>query len=161
MSVQLTSVSEYLRIRVASSQCRPHRYTTWQLSFDRLRIHSPQAVALLQHCVFLHYDGIAQAIFQNAAVHVESSFDHEPNYLRNAKDLLGLFLTSGAWDTWKFLKVLSEIRSYSLIDFDDEAKVYSIHPFVHDWICGTMSIVEATRASAVYPWDVGQLEVWV
>ena len=34
-------------------------YTTWQLSFDRLRIHSPQAVALLQHCAFLHYDGIS------------------------------------------------------------------------------------------------------
>ena len=47
-------------------------YTTWQLSFERLRTHSVQAATFLQYCVFLHHDGISQAIFQNAAVDIES-----------------------------------------------------------------------------------------
>jgi len=126
------------------------RFTpTWQLSFDRLRTQSAQAATFLQYCAFLHHVGISQAIFQNSAIHIESSFaDQEPDSLSNAKDFLGLFLTSGAWDTRKFLKILSEIRSYSLIDFDDKAKMYSIHPLVHDWIRTTISDGEATRVSA-------------
>ena len=123
-------------------------YTTWQLSFDRLRTHSVQAATFLQHCAFLHHEGISRAVFQNAAAHIESSFaDQEPNSLSKAKDLLGLFLTSGTWDTRKFLKILSEIRSYSLVDFNDKVKVYSIHPLVHDWIRATMAHGEATRVS--------------
>ena len=124
-------------------------YTTWQLSFERLRTHSAPAATFLQHCAFLHYDGIFQEIFQKAAVVIEWSFpDHEPDSVSDAKDFLGLFITSGAWDTRKFLNIISEIRSYSLIDFDDKANLYSIHPLVHDWIRATMSYGDATRASA-------------
>ena len=86
---------------------------TWQISLERLRTHSVQVATFLQQCAFLHHHGISQAIFQNDAVNIELAFaDQEPNSLANAKDLLGFFLTSGAWDTWKFLKILSKIRSY-------------------------------------------------
>ena len=123
-------------------------YTTWQLSFEWLRTRAPLAATFLRHCVFLHHAEISQAIFQNATANIELPFaDQEPNSLSTAKDLLGLFLTSGAWDTRKFLKILSEIRSYSLIDFDDHANTFSIHPLVHDWIHATMTHGEATRAS--------------
>ena len=123
-------------------------YTTWQLSFERLRTHSAQAATFLQHCAFLHHDGISQAIFQNAAANIESfADDQESNSLSDAKDFLGLFLTSGTWDTRKFLGIISDIRSYSLIDFDDKAEVCSIHPLVRDWIRVTMSHGVATRAS--------------
>jgi len=81
---------------------------------------------------------------------LELSFaDQEPNSLSNAKDFLGLFVMSGAWDTQKFLKILSEIRSYSLIDFDDQEKMCSIHPLVHDWILDTISCGKVTCASAL------------
>jgi len=124
-------------------------YMTWQLSFDWLRTHSAHAIAFLQHCAFLHHNRISPAIFQNAIANIKLPFaDQELNSLRNAKDFLSLFLMSGVWDTQKFLKVLSDIRSYSLIDFDDKAKTYSIHPLVHDWIRATMSHGQATRASA-------------
>ena len=46
-------------------------YTTWQLSFDRLRTHATQATTVLQQCAFLHHNGISQAIFQNAAVNID------------------------------------------------------------------------------------------
>ena len=72
--------------------------------------HAAQAAAFLQHCMYLHQDGISQAIFENATVNITSPFDdQEPNSLPNAKDLLGVFVTSGTWDTQKFLKIISEI----------------------------------------------------
>src|SRR5882724_5921129 len=102
-------------------------YTTWQISFERLRTHTAEAAAFLQHCSYLHHDGISQAIFENATVNITSPFDDkERNSLRNAKDLLEVFVTSGIWDTQKFLNILSEIRSYSLIDMDHTTQVYSI-----------------------------------
>src|SRR5882672_10773415 len=124
-------------------------YTTWQLSFERLKSHDAQAAAFLQHCAYLHHEGISQAIFQNAAVNIASpNDDQERNSLRDAKDLLGVFMTSGTWDTHKFLKLLREIRKYSLIDFDGKAKTYSIHPLVHDWLRFKISNGEVARAGA-------------
>ena len=126
-------------------------YTTWQLSFDHLKTHAAQAATVLQQCAFLHHNGISQAIFQNAAANINLPFaDQKSNSLSNAKDFLGEFLMSEAWDTQKFLEVLSEIRSYSLIDFDDKTQMYSIHPLLHDWIRTTVSDGEATRTSAQY-----------
>src|SRR5882672_1922865 len=124
-------------------------YTTWELSFGRLKTHAAQAAAFLQHCAYLHHEGISQAIFQNAAVNIHSSFDdQEPNSLHNAKDLLSVFVTSGTWNTPNFLKLISKIRSYSLIEFDGKAKTYSIHPLVHDWLRVTISNGEVARACA-------------
>jgi len=122
-------------------------YTTWQLSFDWLRMNVAQAASFLQQCAYLHRDVISQAIFQNAAVNIRFPYDEEPNSLCNATDLLGLCLTSGAWDTQKSLTILSKIRSYSLIDFDRNAKTYSIHPLVHDWLHVTISHGKFTCAS--------------
>ncbi|KAJ7757883.1 hypothetical protein B0H16DRAFT_1314237, partial [Mycena metata] len=39
-------------------------YTTWQMSFDRL---TPPAAMFLQHCSFLHYNGISEEIFRYAS----------------------------------------------------------------------------------------------
>jgi len=122
-------------------------YTTWQLSFERLRTHAAQAATFLQNCVYLHHEGISQATFQRAIVNIEVPFVKVPDSLRNAKDVLGLFLSSGVWDTQKLLKILGEIQSYSLIGFDDKAKTYTIHPLVHDWLCATISDGGVTRSS--------------
>ena len=85
-------------------------YTTWELSFEWLKIHAAQAAAFLQHCAYLHYEGISQSLFQNAAVNITLPFNNqEPNSLRNSKDLLGAFVISGHWDTPKFLDLLGEI----------------------------------------------------
>ncbi|KAJ7464144.1 P-loop containing nucleoside triphosphate hydrolase protein, partial [Mycena latifolia] len=39
-------------------------YTTWQMSFEKV---SSQARELLQHCSFIHHDGITEELFQQAA----------------------------------------------------------------------------------------------
>src|SRR5882724_5411725 len=49
-------------------------YTTWQLSFERLKTQTAQATAFLQNCAYLHHVGISEAIFQNAAVNIPSPF---------------------------------------------------------------------------------------
>src|ERR1700722_6815541 len=117
-------------------------YTTWTMSFERL---SPQAATFLKICAFLHHDGISEAIFHNAARNLANYVPHFPptneesDSLSVAKDFMNWFLTTeGFWDTQKFLDVIIEIRSYSLIDFDPENCLYSIHPLVHAW---TLTII--------------------
>ena len=112
-------------------------YTTWAMSFERL---SPLAARFLKICAFLHHDGISEAMFQNAASNLTSyvphlsTTNHESDSLSVAKEFLDSFRATGSsWDTQKFLKVVMEIRSYSLIDFDPENRLYSVHPLVHAW----------------------------
>ena len=82
-------------------------YTTWQIRFEWLRTHTAEAATFLQHCTYMHHNGISQAIVENATINITSPFDdQEPNSIRNAKELLGVFVTSGIWDTQKFLNIL-------------------------------------------------------
>src|SRR3984957_8106013 len=117
-------------------------YTTWLMSFEQL---SPQAATFFKICAFLHHDGISEAIFQHGACNLANyvldlpATNQELDSLSAAKDFMNWFRTTeGLWDTQKFLDVIIEIRSYSLIDFDPENCVYSIHPLVHAW---TLTIV--------------------
>ncbi|KAJ7820363.1 P-loop containing nucleoside triphosphate hydrolase protein [Mycena leptocephala] len=85
-------------------------YTTWQMSFDKLSLLS---ATFLQLCSLLHRDGISEEIFSRAAAYTFPSF--------------------GEWDTLCFMKVTNEIKAYSLMSFDPERKLFSIHPLVHSW----------------------------
>ena len=125
-------------------------YTTWIISFKRL---SQESATFLQLCAFLHHDGIFEAIFQNAAFNATTYTPmfpeptQESDSVSRAKDYLGVFRTPDSpWDTQKFLNVITEIRSYSLVDFDRENQTYSIHPLVHAWTRTTISNNEATQA---------------
>ncbi|KAJ6564845.1 hypothetical protein B0H19DRAFT_1068345 [Mycena capillaripes] len=110
-------------------------YTTWQMSFDKL---SPPAAMFLQLCAFLHQDGISEDIFSRAATYEFSFWGPSREELQKPVDFLSKFVGStGEWDSLKFLQVTNEIRAYSLINFDPERKVYSIHPLVHSW-CRSM-----------------------
>src|SRR3984957_2845928 len=129
-------------------------YTTWTMSFERL---SPLAATFLKVCAFLHHDGISEAMFQNAASNLTScvphlsTTNHESESLSAAKEFLDSFRTTGSlWDTQKFLKVVMEIRSYSLIDFDPENRLYSIHPLVHAWTFTIISNGELVRTCTQY-----------
>ena len=138
---------------------------TWSITFKRL---SAQSTRFLQLCAYLHHEGISEAIFRNAASKVKtcrscSIVDRlglqklKFQYLfrkrtpampclhgtqesdSRAKDFLAVFRNSdSAWDSQKFLKMITEIRSYSLIEFDTGNQTYSIHPLVHSWICTTI-----------------------
>src|SRR3984957_11108199 len=124
-------------------------YTTWMISFEQL---TPQATTFLKICAFLHHDGISEAILQNAASNITTYVPSFPitsddsDALSTAKDFLDWFRTTdGSWDVQKFLKMIIEIRSYSLIDFDKENDLYSIHPLVHAWTLTMVSNAASTR----------------
>ncbi|KAJ7463243.1 hypothetical protein FB451DRAFT_1370720 [Mycena latifolia] len=112
-------------------------YTTWQISYDQL---SEEARTFLKLCSFLHYQGISEDIFKNAANfrlgHFSPSKEELAMPLRLLAQLLG---PAGQWDPLYFMEVTSEIRAYSLINFDSEKNLFSIHPLVHDWTRNTLA----------------------
>jgi hypothetical protein len=106
-------------------------YTTWQISFDKL---SPLAAMFLQLCSFLHRDGISEDIFSRAAAYRFQLAIPSREELQQPLEFLSHFLDPAAgWDTLRFLKVTNEIRAYSLMSFDTERRMFSIHPLVHSW----------------------------
>src|ERR1700722_16659258 len=129
-------------------------YTTLSMSFEQL---SAQAATFFKICAFLHHDGISEAMFQNAAGNLADYVPHLPptdeelDSISAAKDCMSWFGTTEClWDTQKFLDVITEIRSYSLIDFDPENCLYSIHPLVHAWTLSTIADGASIRTCTQY-----------
>ncbi|KAJ7463350.1 hypothetical protein FB451DRAFT_1370786 [Mycena latifolia] len=112
-------------------------YTTWQISFEQL---SQEAQTFLKLCSFLHYQGISQDIFKNATDYRFGPTSPSKEVLEMALTVLSHFLgTSGVWDPFCFVDVTNELRTYSLINFDSEKNMLSIHPLVHEWTRSTRS----------------------
>ncbi|KAJ7870698.1 hypothetical protein B0H13DRAFT_2555921 [Mycena leptocephala] len=106
-------------------------YTTWQMSFDKL---SPLAAMFLQLCSFLHRDGISEEIFSRAVRYRFRLVIPSREELQKPLEFLAQFTEpAGEWDTLRFLKVTNEIKTHSLMAFDPERKMFSIHPLVHSW----------------------------
>ncbi|KAJ7897516.1 P-loop containing nucleoside triphosphate hydrolase protein [Mycena leptocephala] len=106
-------------------------YTTWQMSFDRLK---PPAVMFLQLCSYLHHNGISEEIFRLASKGMFPPSDPSKEELQEPLAFLTYFLGStGEWDSLRFSCVIIEVKAYSLISFDAEKKLFSIHPLVHAW----------------------------
>src|ERR1700739_1883881 len=123
-------------------------YTTWNISFEQL---SPHASTFLKICAFLHNDYITEEIFQNAAVNIATFTSDLPIIIQEldsfnmAKRFLESFqIAQNKWDI-KFLTVIKEICSYSLINFDSVNNVYSIHPLVHAWTLTKVSDIAMTQ----------------
>ncbi|KAJ7719820.1 P-loop containing nucleoside triphosphate hydrolase protein [Mycena metata] len=111
-------------------------YTTWQISFDQLTL---PAAMFLQYCSFLHYNGISEEIFSHASKYKFRSNGPSKEELREPREFLSYFLgPDGEWDSLQFLDATNEVQSYSLISFDAEKKVFSIHPLVHSWSQGSV-----------------------
>ncbi|KAJ7115212.1 P-loop containing nucleoside triphosphate hydrolase protein, partial [Mycena epipterygia] len=112
-------------------------YTTWQISFEKL---SPPAAMFLQLCSLLHHQGISEKIFEDAAKYKFGPSSPSKEELQMPLEFLSQFIgANGDWDSVCFMDVTNEIRGYSLINFDSERKLFSIHPLVHDWTCSTLS----------------------
>ncbi|KAJ7795475.1 P-loop containing nucleoside triphosphate hydrolase protein, partial [Mycena leptocephala] len=106
-------------------------YTTWTMSFDKL---TEPAAMFLQLCSFLHREGISEEIFSWGVTYGFPSWGPSQEELQKPLEFLSYLLTpTGEWDTLSFLKLTNEIKAYSLISFDPERKVFSIHPLVHAW----------------------------
>ncbi|KAJ7861336.1 hypothetical protein B0H13DRAFT_2282464 [Mycena leptocephala] len=119
-------------------------YTTWQMSFEQL---SEPAAMFLQLCSFLHRDGISEDIFSRAATYRFKQAIPSREALQNPLQFLAQFTDpAGEWDTLRFLKVTNEIKAYSLMTFDRERKMFSIHPLVHSWSQTTITDQQSYHA---------------
>ncbi|KAJ7732769.1 P-loop containing nucleoside triphosphate hydrolase protein [Mycena olivaceomarginata] len=105
-------------------------YTTWQMSVDRLK--QPAAI-FLRLCSFIYHNGISEEIFSHAANHI-FPYGLSKEELQAPLGFLSHFLEpTGEWDSLRFWQVTNELQAYSLISFDVEKKLFSIHPLVHAW----------------------------
>ncbi|KAJ7088268.1 P-loop containing nucleoside triphosphate hydrolase protein [Mycena epipterygia] len=112
-------------------------YTTWQMSFDKL---SPAAATLLQLASFLHHQGISEQIFSNASTYKFQTTGPSEEELQKPLEFLSQFLgPTGSWQSLRFTHLTNELRAYSLIDFNSETNLFSIHPLVHDWSQSTLA----------------------
>jgi tetratricopeptide (TPR) repeat protein len=112
-------------------------YTTWRMCYDQLK---PQSRQILWLVSYLHYAHVSEDIFKWAAQQMNSYEDPLPlNQLESSahshvKDCLSSFLDSdGCWDTVKFTNVMADLRSYSLVTFDQLNLTYVVHVLVQDW----------------------------
>ncbi|KAJ7463223.1 hypothetical protein FB451DRAFT_1494065 [Mycena latifolia] len=112
-------------------------YTTWQISVDQL---NERAKTFLQLCSFLHYQGISEQIFKNAVNYRFEPSSPSEEELELPLKILSQFLgPSGVWDPLGFMDVTNDLRAYSLISFNPETNMFSMHPLVHDWTHSTLS----------------------
>ncbi|KAJ7637824.1 P-loop containing nucleoside triphosphate hydrolase protein, partial [Mycena rosella] len=124
-------------------------YTTWQISFDQL---SEPAKTLLQLWSFLHHEGISGDIFSYAATYETCWYPNGPSEeeLHNPLHFLSQFLGSDSvWDPLRFIEVTTELRSYSLVNFDPDKKSFSVHPLVHSWTRTTLTDTQSYHYSMV------------
>ncbi|KAJ6543520.1 hypothetical protein DFH09DRAFT_1390615 [Mycena vulgaris] len=112
-------------------------YTTWNISFQKL---SKPAATILQLCSFLHHNGISEEIFSRASLYDVPLPGLLEEELQKPLEFLLQFLgPMNTWDSLRFLKVMNEIKAYSLVNFDPDGKLYSIHPLVHNWSQSTLA----------------------
>ncbi|CAE7158497.1 unnamed protein product [Rhizoctonia solani] len=112
-------------------------YTTWRMCYDQLK---PESRELLWLIAYMHYDGISEEIFERAANNLDSKAyplpltDLETQARERVQKYLSTFRGSDkSWDIVKFIAVMADLTSYSLIDFDRMSFTYRIHVLVHDW----------------------------
>ncbi|KEP48448.1 nephrocystin-3 protein [Rhizoctonia solani 123E] len=127
-------------------------FTTWRVSLRKL---SPRAVELFYLLAFMHHDRILEETLRRACLKISSNerVALTEEYLiveRTVIDFLSAFRLNGSWYRPAFFSLVTEIRSYSLIDFDPTSGYYSIHPLVHSWIRTTVGqIHEAERRTTI------------
>ena len=109
-------------------------YATWKLSYEKL---GSSAKTLLQILSFLHHEGITEEIFKRAALPSERLDDLDLQ-IKITKILADIGKEDSKWNSLLFQKYIRNIKSYSLIEFDDRNQSYSIHPLVQQWSAWTL-----------------------
>ena len=109
-------------------------YATWKLSYDRL---GPSAKTLLQILSFLHHEGITEEIFKRASLSSQNMNELDLQ-IQVMKLLSEIGKQNSQWNSLVFQEIMGDIKSYSLIGFDDRNEFYSIHPLVQHWGAWTL-----------------------
>ncbi|KAG8793480.1 hypothetical protein FRC12_002621 [Ceratobasidium sp. 428] len=130
------SLEHYSKLAGNVEQYEKTVYTTWVMSFKRLKPHTRQLLGLM---AYLYHGGITEEIFERAANNMDWTptippSDEELTTRKYVQEHLALYLdTDGEWDSSAFSAAISELTLYSLIDYDRVNEVYTLHVLVQDW----------------------------
>ncbi|CCO33378.1 hypothetical protein BN14_07453 [Rhizoctonia solani AG-1 IB] len=116
----------------------PHTvYTAWAMCYNAI---SPPAQELLCLMAYLHHTGITVDIFRRAATTIMSykpklpTTPSEDSALRKLRALLGPLITSDqVWDGLQFTRIIGEVVSRSLLEYDRMNQAYRMHQLVQSW----------------------------
>ncbi|CAE7069845.1 unnamed protein product [Rhizoctonia solani] len=134
------SMLEKIRtLRLNISDYKYTVYTTWNMCYELLGTHG-KAQQLLWLIAFLHCNGITRTMFQRATTKVRT---HKPVLQKNEveeaasvylqKYLLNFGNSEEDWVDDQFLDTINELASYSLIEYDERNRAYTINVLVQDW----------------------------
>ncbi|KAG8744012.1 hypothetical protein FRC10_010991 [Ceratobasidium sp. 414] len=113
-------------------------YTTWVMSYERLKPRTQQLLGLMAH---LHHGGITEDIFRRATSNREREQvippdEEEASSWKYVRDYLTTFLDPDeGWDSNVFSSTVDELLLYSLVDYDRVNEAYTLHVLVQDWAC--------------------------
>ena len=88
---------------------------------------------------FLHHKGITEGIFKRASLSQKlQQLDDWDLQIQVIKLLSDIGKQDSKWNSFLFQEYIQDIKSYSLIEFDDQNQSYSIHPLVQHWSVWTI-----------------------
>ncbi|KAG8699887.1 hypothetical protein FRC08_005055, partial [Ceratobasidium sp. 394] len=144
------TLDRYSEVLVKVDDYKKSVYTTWRMSYDRL---GDRAKELMWLMAFMHNNKLAEDIFRRAALNLKQyrptipPSDEERDIQTHVKLLLQSYLDStGSWDSGAFLSDITELTSYSLVNYDDANDAYNVHVLVHDWV-GT--VIPGPKVAAI------------
>lgn len=131
-------LEEYRNLTVKFDEYQYTVFTTWVLSYERLGHFSKHLLHLL---AYMHQEAISGRVFRQA----HANFRHytrsaalpspsETSTWNSVQEVLSHFVDSdNAWDSHAFANLMSELQSYSLLEFDPCNQAFSVHPLVQEW----------------------------
>ncbi|KAF2716593.1 hypothetical protein K431DRAFT_278666 [Polychaeton citri CBS 116435] len=133
LSSYLDEKRNLLSRRRSIDQLEEDVIATWEIPFKRLendiRESCKDAVALMNILAFLHHEAIHVSM-------LEASYARSEEELRSTEELPRIFQQRGSdqEEARERLHVaLSILYDYSIIEFDEQSKICSLHPVVHQW----------------------------
>ncbi|KAG8699302.1 hypothetical protein FRC09_006700 [Ceratobasidium sp. 395] len=136
------SLEKYSKLAANIEKYEKTVYTTWVMSFERLKPRTQQLLGLM---AYLHHGGITEEIFRRAAKNLDRTpiitpSDEELATRKYVQDRLTLYLSvDGQWDSSSFSVAVDELTLYSLIDYDRVNEAYTLHVLVQDWARTTIT----------------------
>ncbi|KAH8827392.1 hypothetical protein DL96DRAFT_1556469 [Flagelloscypha sp. PMI_526] len=102
---------------------------TWTISFSKL---SPDAALFLELVSFMHHEAIPACLFEDAwKIFTEVDGEAVPPII--VRFLSSFTTVDSAWNILRFRKLVEEILSFSLLEFNTAQNTFSLHPHVQQW----------------------------
>lgn len=91
-------------------------FTTWDISYSRLKDHDPDAAKLLKLLAYFDHQSIWYELFQGGLTGKSPEWMHE-----------------AIADDINFIGVMRTLTGYCFLDSQTGLKIWSMHACVHDW----------------------------